>query len=168
MARNSITVSKSKRGTTVKASGAAAQVLFDAMTAKPEQPPILKGIGKINGDGWKDVTRKGETVFVWNEEMPAPHAPGQYPRIGNEGWSASTSQYDFTPATAADARDLRAAIARAIGTARPDQAQHLAAALEGAITQLEGWVSWKCPARHVAEHTAYIAGLRAVLKGDAP
>lgn len=63
---------------------------------------ILKGVGKINGDGWKDTTTKGEIVFVWNAEKPSPYAPGQYPRIGNEGWSASTSQYDFTPATADD------------------------------------------------------------------
>lgn len=63
---------------------------------------VLKGVGKVNGDGWKDTTTKGETVFVWNAEKPAPYAPGQYPRVGNEGWSASTSQYDFTPATADD------------------------------------------------------------------
>ncbi|WP_453978601.1 hypothetical protein [Brevundimonas sp. Marseille-Q4549] len=63
---------------------------------------VLKGVGKINGDGWKDTTTEGEVVFVWNAEKPTPYAPGQYPRVGNEGWSASTSQYDFTPATAKD------------------------------------------------------------------
>ncbi|WP_407304025.1 hypothetical protein [Acinetobacter sp.] len=34
--------------------------------------------------------------------MPLPSPPykaGQYPRIGYFGWSASTEQYDFTPAT---------------------------------------------------------------------
>ena len=67
-----------------------------------EAVAILKGIGKIDGDGWKDTTTKGEVVYVWNAEKPSPYAPGQYPRIGNEGWSASTSQYDFTPATADD------------------------------------------------------------------
>lgn len=67
-----------------------------------EAVAILKGVGKITGDGWKDTTTKGEVVFVWNAERPSPYAPGQYPRIGNEGWSASTSQYDFTPATADD------------------------------------------------------------------
>ena len=67
-----------------------------------EAVAILKGIGKITGDGWKDTTIKGEIVYVWNAEKPSPYAPGQYPRIGNEGWSASTSQYDFTPATADD------------------------------------------------------------------
>jgi hypothetical protein len=67
---------------------------------------ILKGIGKINGDGWKDVTRKGEVVFVWNTELPGPYAPGQFPRIGNRcGWSASTAQYDFVPASAEESRD---------------------------------------------------------------
>ena len=63
---------------------------------------VLKGVGKVNGDGWKDTTTEGEIVFVWNAEKPTPYAAGQYPRIGNEGWSASTSQYDFTPATAND------------------------------------------------------------------
>lgn len=77
---------------------------------------ILKGIGKINGDGWKDTTTKGEVVFVWNAEKPAPYSPGQYPRIGNEGWSASTSQYDFTPASADDI----AAIIALLRPAAPD------------------------------------------------
>lgn len=40
MTASRITVSKSKRGTTVKATGAAAQALFDAMTATPEAPPV--------------------------------------------------------------------------------------------------------------------------------
>jgi len=61
--------------------------------------PILKGIGKRTGDGWKDTTQKGEIVFVWNRELPSPYTAGQYPRIGKEHWSASTEQYDFTPAT---------------------------------------------------------------------
>lgn len=68
-------------------------------TLQPHAAPILKGVGKIDGDGWKDVTRKGEVVFVWNRELPAPYASGQYPRIGKEHWSASTDQYDFTQAT---------------------------------------------------------------------
>ncbi|WP_296200516.1 hypothetical protein [uncultured Hyphomicrobium sp.] len=72
---------------------------------------ILKGVGKIDGDGWKDTTRKGEVVFVWGIEKPSPYAPGQYPRIGNEGWSASTSQYDFLPATVQEVCDLFAALA---------------------------------------------------------
>jgi len=71
---------------------------------------VLKGVGKINGDGWKDTTTEGEIVFVWNAEKPAPYAPGQYPRVGNEGWSASTSQYDFTPATADDVPAILALI----------------------------------------------------------
>ncbi|MFN3440865.1 MAG: hypothetical protein ACK4Z3_00535 [Rhizobium rosettiformans] len=67
----------------------------------PEQhmAPILKGIGKRAGDGWKDTTTKGEITFVWNRELPSPCSAGQYPRIGNEQWSASTEQYDFTPAS---------------------------------------------------------------------
>lgn len=38
----------------------------------------------------------------------------------------------------------------------------LQGALNTACVQLEGWVSWKCPARHRAEHEANIAKLRAV------
>jgi len=71
---------------------------------------VLKGIGKINGDGWKDVTRKGEVVSVWNTELPRPYKAGQFPRIGNCGWSASTDQYDFQPATAEEAREAIEAI----------------------------------------------------------
>jgi hypothetical protein len=72
---------------------------------------ILKGIGKINGDGWKDVTKKGEVVFVWNTELPRPYKAGQFPRIGNNcGWSASTDQYNFQPATADEARQAVEAI----------------------------------------------------------
>jgi hypothetical protein len=65
---------------------------------------ILKGIGKMNGDGWKDSTRVGDVVFVWNTERPEPYTPGQFPRIASPGWSAGTEQYDFTPATADEAR----------------------------------------------------------------
>ena len=69
-------------------------------------PQILKGVGKIDGDGWKDTTRKGEVVFVWNAEKPKPYSPGQYPRVGNEGWAASVKQYDFTPATVDEIKAL--------------------------------------------------------------
>ncbi|MDX2334575.1 hypothetical protein [Brevundimonas vesicularis] len=78
-----------------------------------ERAAVLKGVGKVNGDGWKDTTTKGEVVFVWNAEKPSPYAPGQYPRVGNDGWSASTSQYDFAPATADDVPAILAALARA-------------------------------------------------------
>lgn len=66
---------------------------------------VLKGVGKINGDGWKDTTFLGQIVYVWNTELPEPYKPGQYPRIGHPGWSASTGQYDFTPATAEEAKN---------------------------------------------------------------
>jgi NTP pyrophosphatase (non-canonical NTP hydrolase) len=73
--------------------------------AQAERPAVLKGVGKINGDGWKDTTRIGEVVFVWNTEMPKPYKAGQYPRIGNQcGWTASTEQYNFSPATPEQAR----------------------------------------------------------------
>lgn len=71
-----------------------------------DAPQILKGIGKINGDGWKDTTTKGEVVFVWNAEKPTPHKPGQFPRIGQDSWTASTDQYDFQPATADEAMEF--------------------------------------------------------------
>lgn len=66
-------------------------------------PFVLKGVGKVNGDGWKDTTRIGEVVYVWNTELPEPYKPGQYPRIGSPGWSASTDQYEFIPATVEEA-----------------------------------------------------------------
>jgi hypothetical protein len=66
---------------------------------------ILKGVGKINGDGWKDTTFIGQVVYVWNTELPEPYKAGQYPRVGSPGWSASTDQYDFTPATAEEAKN---------------------------------------------------------------
>ena len=72
------------------------------------EPQVLKGVGKINGDGWKDTTSIGEVVYVWNAEKPSPYAPGQYPRIDNEGWSASTAQYDFSPASVDEVRALAA------------------------------------------------------------
>lgn len=82
------------------------------MTTTPEAvgpaagaPQLLKGIGKINGDGFKDTTRKGEVVFVYAQQLPEPYAAGQYPRVGNTGYSASTEQFDFTPATTEEARE---------------------------------------------------------------
>lgn len=68
-------------------------------------PQLLKGIGKIDGDGFKDTTRKGEVVFVYAQPLAEPYAPGQYPRVGNTGYSASTEQFDFTPATIDEARE---------------------------------------------------------------
>jgi hypothetical protein len=64
---------------------------------------ILKGVGKITGDGWKDVTRKGEVQFVYADPLPAPYigfdGTRQYERVGNVGWTASDRQYDFAPAS---------------------------------------------------------------------
>lgn len=74
---------------------------------------ILRGVGKINGDGWKDKTKIGEVVYVWNAPLEPPYAAGQYPRIGCELWSASIEQYDFTPAGAEDVAGIRAAFAAA-------------------------------------------------------
>jgi hypothetical protein len=74
--------------------------------ANQSTPVILKGIGKVNGDGWKDTTKIGQVVFVWGNEMPKPYKAGQYQRIGNESWTASTDQYDFIPATLDEIREL--------------------------------------------------------------
>ncbi|WP_416058440.1 hypothetical protein [Stenotrophomonas maltophilia] len=83
------------------------------LTDRAESIPVmLKGIGKINGDGWKDTTTIGEVVFVWPTERQKPYAPGQYDRVGNKcGWTASTSQYDFQPATHAEVREFVEAMA---------------------------------------------------------
>ena len=78
----------------------------DPLDVEVIRAPILKGVGKITGDGWKDTTKIDEVVFVWNDPLPPPYAPGQYPRIGNEIWAASWDQYDFTPATVEDARSF--------------------------------------------------------------
>lgn len=67
---------------------------------------ILKGIGKKSGDGFKDTTKIGEIVFVWNSELPKPYASGQFPRVSAEHWSASTEQYDFYPATVDEVQAL--------------------------------------------------------------
>lgn len=69
------------------------------------RPLMLKGVGKINGDGWNDTTVVGEIVYVWADELPPPHAPGQFLRMGNQcGWTASTRQYEFKTATPDDIR----------------------------------------------------------------
>jgi hypothetical protein len=41
----------------------------------------------------------------------------------------------------------------------------LKAGIEFAYEQLEGWVAWKCPAKHKAEHEASIAKLRNLAAG---
>jgi hypothetical protein len=106
---------------------------------------ILKGIGKINGDGWKDTTTEGEIVFVWNAEKPAPYAPGQYPRVGNEGWSASTSQYDFTPATADDVPAIIALLsARPAPVASSDQPEQGALEVVAWPVVTDQWTETYC------------------------
>lgn len=97
---------------TCEAEYSAAQDALSRLTSQPAQSDlveavVLRGVGKRTGDGFKDTTTKGEIVFVWNAELQPPYAPGQYPRIGCEGWSASTEQYDFGPATAEDVPAIR-------------------------------------------------------------
>src|SRR5690625_569727 len=59
---------------------------------------ILKGVARISGDGWKDKTREGDVVYVWNRELPPPYALGEYLRVGNDVWAAGTNVFDFAPA----------------------------------------------------------------------
>lgn len=73
--------------------------------AMARRPLMLKGVGKINGDGWSDTTFVGEVVYVWADELPPPNVPGQFRRVGNQcGWTASTKQYEFQTATPEDIR----------------------------------------------------------------
>ena len=67
---------------------------------------ILKGVAFRSGDGWKDQSVRGEVVYVWNRELPDPYAEGQFPRVGNSGWSASTSMFDFTPCSVEEAETM--------------------------------------------------------------
>lgn len=67
--------------------------------------PILKGIARKSGDGFKDTTRAGDVVFVINRELPKPHAPGQYLRLGSNSWTASREMFDFTPASLPEIQD---------------------------------------------------------------
>lgn len=62
--------------------------------------PVLKGVAKFGGDGFKDPTVKGQVVYVWNQEKPSPYKPGQFPRVGNgSGWTAERDQFEFTAAS---------------------------------------------------------------------
>lgn len=90
--------------------------------AEPVDAAILRGVGKINGDGWKDTTKQGDIVYVWNAHLHPPFMDGQYPRVGCEHWSASDQQYDFSPATAEDIAAIRATLAKRVswpGEAQP-------------------------------------------------
>lgn len=60
---------------------------------------LLRGVGRKNGDGWKDTTKKGEVVFVYRWTLPKPYAAGQHPRVGCIIWTATADQYDFAPAS---------------------------------------------------------------------
>ena len=72
--------------------------------------PILKGIAKRNGDGFKDSTKIGDVVFVINQELPEPHERGQYRRLGNKTWTASRDMFDFTPASLQESREKTVAL----------------------------------------------------------
>jgi hypothetical protein len=110
-------------------------------------PQLLKGIGKIDGDGFKDTTRKGEVVFVYAQALPEPYAPGQYPRVGNTGYSASVQQFDFTPATVDEARDhIEARLAAAADELA--RAKKLANDMgkiihDMTVAQQAAWIEWQ-------------------------
>lgn len=119
--------------------------LFRPQPSGETREAVLKGVGKVNGDGWKDTTTEGEIVFVWNAEKPAPYAPGQYPRVGNEGWSASTSQYDFTPATADDVPAIIALLsARPAPVASSDQPEQGALEVVAWPVVTDQWTETYC------------------------
>lgn len=87
------------------------------------KPMILKGVGRINGDGFKDTTKVGQVVYVWNAELPDPYSPGQFPRVGNDVWSASRDQFDFEPATLDEVRGLFAEWGKPSGVLQMEPAQ---------------------------------------------
>lgn len=78
----------------------------ELLAAERAALPILKGTAFKSGDGWKDTTKEGDICFVWNRMHPAPYAPGQYPRVGKEHWSASIENYTFEPATLGEVSKL--------------------------------------------------------------
>lgn len=69
---------------------------------------VLKGVASSNADWKSGDWVKGDVVFVWNAELPRPYSAGQFPRVGNEGWSASAADFDFTQATPEEIAQLEA------------------------------------------------------------
>lgn len=71
---------------------------------------VLKATARRNAD-WKEGDEvKGDVLFVWDAALAPPYAEGQYPRIGNEGWTASANLFDFEPATADEVASVLDAI----------------------------------------------------------
>lgn len=78
------------------ASREAHKALLDA--AKREGR-MLRGVAHRNAE-WKEGDAiKGDTVMVWDAALLPPWSAGQYPRVDDEGWAASSSLYTFAPAT---------------------------------------------------------------------
>lgn len=69
-------------------------------------PVILKATARTDGDGWKDSRKAGEVVFVHAEELPKPHARGEYLRCGETNWTISDKDWDLVPATAKEVKEL--------------------------------------------------------------
>lgn len=142
------------------ASAHAVQQLMVGMSRSDHRlvpPPILKGIGRINGDGFKDTTKVGEVVYAWNAELQAPFGPGQFLRVGNDcGWTASRDQYDFVPATTDEVRE---AFEAAIAT-REARAER-----EGLKSERRAITYGDIVAQHVIAMQAAV--IDAALRGDA-
>ena len=84
-----------------------ASVLADPSVAAAIQGrKVLRGVAHRNATWKEGDTSKGDVVYVWDAELPAPYVPGQFPRIGNEGWAASTSLFTFQPAIADEVNAL--------------------------------------------------------------
>ena len=60
---------------------------------------ILRGEAHTAGDGFKDTTELGDVVFVLNKQMPPPFQPGQFPRLRDPSWTATSNHFTFRPAT---------------------------------------------------------------------
>lgn len=71
-----------------------------SLAAAKSERRVLKATARRNAS-WKEGDEvKGDVLYVWDAALAPPYAEGQYPRIGNEGWTASSSLFDFEPATA--------------------------------------------------------------------
>lgn len=73
---------------------------------------VFRGVGRYNGDGWNDGTRKGEVIYTYGRQLPKPYAAGQFERVGNICHTATRKQYDLSPASLIEIVQLIPAIVR--------------------------------------------------------
>ena len=71
-----------------------------------KMPRILKATCHTGGDGWKNTDEKGEIVYVWDDELPKPYAPGQFKRVGFTNWTVSTDHFSLEPVDEAEYRGI--------------------------------------------------------------